>query len=55
MRRHFLIDTHSLVVKTLQLLARRGEVAADAPAQAIARYRLLDVNAGTTGSAGGDA
>ncbi|PWD49525.1 pyruvate dehydrogenase (acetyl-transferring), homodimeric type [Serinibacter arcticus] len=54
-RRHFLIDSHSLVVKTLQVLARRGEVASDAPAKAIEKYRLLDVTAGTTGNAGGDA
>ena len=54
-RRHFLIDSHSLVAKALQTLARRGEVDRSAPIEAVARYRLLDVNAGTTGSAGGDA
>jgi len=54
-RRHFLIDSHSLVVKTLQVLARRGEIDRGAPAQAIEKYRLLDVTAGTTGNAGGDA
>ena len=54
-RRHFLIDSHSLVAKALQILARRGEVDRSAPIEAVARYRLLDVNAGTTGSAGGDA
>ena len=53
-RRHFLIDTHSMVVRTLQALAKRGEIDASVPAQAIERYRLLDVTAGTTGSAGGD-
>ncbi|QGH69522.1 pyruvate dehydrogenase (acetyl-transferring), homodimeric type [Pseudactinotalea sp. HY158] len=53
-RRHFLIDTHSLVTKTLQALAARGEIDAGIPAQAVEKYRLLDVNAGTTGSAGGD-
>ncbi|MBD3942778.1 pyruvate dehydrogenase (acetyl-transferring), homodimeric type [Microbacterium sp. NEAU-LLC] len=53
-RRFFKNDVHSIVVRTLELLARRGEVAADAAAQAIARYRLLDVTAGTTGTAGGD-
>jgi pyruvate dehydrogenase E1 component len=36
------------------MLARRGEVDAQAPAQAIEKYRLLNVNAGTTGNAGGD-
>ncbi|MBO1267113.1 transketolase-like TK C-terminal-containing protein, partial [Arthrobacter cavernae] len=54
-RRFFKNDTHSIVVKTLQLLAAKGEVDAQAPAQAIEKYRLLDVNAGTTGGAGGDA
>ncbi|GMA31020.1 pyruvate dehydrogenase (acetyl-transferring), homodimeric type [Litorihabitans aurantiacus] len=54
-RRHFLIDSHSLVVRTLQQLARRGEIDSSAPAQAIEKYRLLDVTAGTTGNAGGDA
>ncbi|WP_433874784.1 pyruvate dehydrogenase (acetyl-transferring), homodimeric type [Sinomonas atrocyanea] len=54
-RRFFKIDAHSVVVRTLQELARRGEVPAGAPREAIAKYRLLDVNAGTTGNAGGDA
>ncbi|MEO8528703.1 MAG: pyruvate dehydrogenase (acetyl-transferring), homodimeric type, partial [Pseudolysinimonas sp.] len=53
-RRFFKIDGPSIVVRVLQSLARRGEVAVDAPAQAIARYRLLDVTAGTSGSAGGE-
>jgi pyruvate dehydrogenase E1 component len=54
-RRFFKIDAHSVVVRTLQELARRGEVPAGAPREAIEKYRLLDVNAGTTGNAGGDA
>jgi pyruvate dehydrogenase E1 component len=53
-RRFFKIDAHSVVVRALQMLARRGEVDADAPRQAFERYRLLDVNAGTTGNAGGE-
>ncbi|WP_427016880.1 pyruvate dehydrogenase (acetyl-transferring), homodimeric type [Pseudarthrobacter sp. P1] len=53
-RRFFKIDTHSIVVRALEMLARRGEVDAGAPAAAIEKYRLHDVNAGTTGSAGGD-
>jgi len=53
-RRYFKNDTHSIVVKVLQLLAARGEVEADAPSYAMDRYKLLDVNAGTTGGAGGD-
>ncbi|MCF3141569.1 pyruvate dehydrogenase (acetyl-transferring), homodimeric type [Paenarthrobacter sp. AR 02] len=54
-RRYFKNDTHSIVAKTLQLLAAKGEVAEDALEKAIEKYRLLDVNAGTTGGAGGDA
>ncbi|MBO0981842.1 pyruvate dehydrogenase (acetyl-transferring), homodimeric type [Microbacterium sp. SD291] len=49
-RRFFKIDGPSIVVRTLQLLAKRGEVDAAAPAQAAEKYRLLDVNAGTSGS-----
>ena len=37
-----------------ELLADRGEVDRSLPAQAIEKYRLHDVNAGTTGSAGGE-
>ncbi|HAG57911.1 MAG TPA: pyruvate dehydrogenase (acetyl-transferring), homodimeric type, partial [Arthrobacter bacterium] len=54
-RRFFKNDTHSIVVKTLQLLASRGEVDGGVPAYAMDRYKLLDVTAGTTGGAGGDA
>ena len=44
-----------VVVRALEMLARRGEVDAGAPKEAIEKYRLLDVNAGTTGNTGGDA
>ncbi|WP_041790130.1 pyruvate dehydrogenase (acetyl-transferring), homodimeric type [Microlunatus phosphovorus] len=54
-RRFFHIDVHSMVVRALQELAAAGEVPASAPKEAAERYRLLDVNAGTTGNAGGDA
>ena len=54
-RRFFTIDGPSIVVRTLQRLARQGLVDAQAPARAIEQYRLHDVTAGTTGSAGGDA
>ena len=54
-RRFFAIDGPSVVVRALGLLARRGEVPAQAPAEAIEKYRLDDVTAGTTGSTGGDA
>ncbi|HEY9424885.1 MAG TPA: pyruvate dehydrogenase (acetyl-transferring), homodimeric type, partial [Microterricola sp.] len=53
-RRFFKIDGPSMVVRTLQALAARGEVDRNAPALAIEKYRLHDVNAGTTGSAGGE-
>jgi len=52
-RRHFKIDGPSTAVRVLQMLARRGAVPADAPARAIEQYRLHDVNAGTSGNAGG--
>ena len=53
-RRFFHIDTHSMVVRALQLLAEAGEVDPEAPRQAAEKYTLLDVNAGTTGTAGGE-
>ncbi|GHH66553.1 pyruvate dehydrogenase (acetyl-transferring), homodimeric type [Promicromonospora soli] len=53
-RRYFLIDGPSMVVRTLQVLARRGEVPADVVPKAVEKYRLLDVTAGTSGNAGGD-
>jgi pyruvate dehydrogenase E1 component len=53
-RRYFGIDGPSVVIRALELLAARGEVAADVPQQAVQRYNLLDVRAGTTGNAGGE-
>ena len=53
-RRYFKIDSHSVVVRALQRLAMAGAVPANAPADALARYSLHDVNAGTTGNAGGE-
>ncbi|UOQ89321.1 pyruvate dehydrogenase (acetyl-transferring), homodimeric type [Agromyces endophyticus] len=53
-RRYFKIDGPSVVVRTLEQLAERGEVDRSLPARAIEKYRLHDVNAGTTGSAGGE-
>jgi pyruvate dehydrogenase E1 component len=54
-RRHFAIDGPSVAARVLQQLAKEGKVAEDALHQAITRYQLLDVNAGTSGSAGGEA
>ncbi|PWC08084.1 pyruvate dehydrogenase (acetyl-transferring), homodimeric type [Mycetocola zhujimingii] len=53
-RRYFKIDGPSMVVRALELLAARGEVDASLPGRAIDKYNLLDVNAGTTGNAGGE-
>jgi pyruvate dehydrogenase E1 component len=53
-RRYFKIDGPSIVVRTLEALVRRGEMDPSVPAQAIEKYRLLDVTAGTTGTAGGE-
>ncbi|GHD39533.1 pyruvate dehydrogenase (acetyl-transferring), homodimeric type [Mycetocola manganoxydans] len=53
-RRYFKIDGPSMVVRTLELLADRGEIDRSVPAQAIEKYKLNDVNAGTTGNAGGE-
>jgi pyruvate dehydrogenase E1 component len=54
-RRFFHIDGPSIVVRVLQQLAARGEVSAELAAQAIEKYKLHDVTAGTSGTAGGDA
>lgn len=53
-RRFFKIDGPSLVVRTLQSLVKRGALDRSVLTQAIEKYRLLDVTAGTTGSAGGE-
>ncbi|MGK4219220.1 pyruvate dehydrogenase (acetyl-transferring), homodimeric type, partial [Kocuria marina] len=54
-RRYFTIDAHSMVVRTLEMLAKRGEIDWSAPAEAITRYDLTNPAAGTSGNAGGDA
>nr|WP_233556070.1 pyruvate dehydrogenase (acetyl-transferring), homodimeric type [Galactobacter caseinivorans] len=54
-RRYFHIDSASVVVRALQMLAKRGEVDPSVPLAAAKKYDLLNVNAGTTGNAGGDA
>ena len=53
-RRFFLIDGPSIVVRTLESLAKQGVIDRSVIRQAIDKYRLLDVTAGTTGSAGGE-
>ncbi|MDH6278253.1 pyruvate dehydrogenase E1 component [Aurantimicrobium minutum] len=53
-RRFFTIDGPSVVVRTLEQLAKQGKVDRGLIRQAIEKYRLYDVTAGTTGSAGGE-
>jgi pyruvate dehydrogenase E1 component len=53
-RRHLKIDAHSMVVKALELLAAEGKVDRSAPREAVEMYDLLDVNAGQSGSSGGE-
>ncbi len=54
-RRFFHIDAHSIAVRALQMLAKRGEISADIPAKAYEKYQLDNVRAGSSGNAGGDA
>ena len=53
-RRFFKIDGPSIVVRALQALAQQGAVDRSLVAQAIEKYRLFDVTAGTSGNAGGE-
>lgn len=53
-RRYFGIDRESVVVRVLQRLAALGQIDASVPRDAAEKYRLRDVNAGTTGGAGGE-
>ncbi len=54
-RRYFHIDGPSMVVRTLQALAKDGKVDLSVPLRAAEKYQLLDVRAGASGNAGGDA
>ncbi len=54
-RRFFLVDGPSVATRLLLQLAERGEIDPSLPGQAIEKYRLHDVAAGTTGSTGGEA
>ena len=54
-RRYFKIDGPSIVVRVLQQLVEQGKLERSVLAKAIEKYRLHDVSAGTSGSAGGDA
>jgi len=54
-RRHLRIDGPSITVRALQALADRGELPREVVRQAIDRYQLNNVNAGSSGEVGGDA
>ncbi len=54
-RRFFHIDGPSMAVKALQLLADRGEIEAAKVGEAYKKYKIDDVTAGASGTAGGDA
>jgi len=54
-RRFFKIDGPSIVVRVLEQLVAQGKVDSSLPRQAIEKYRLHDVSAGTSGNTGGDA
>jgi len=53
-RRYFFIDGPSIAVRTLKALADRGEIDPGVVGGAIERFRLFDVTAGSSGSAGGE-
>jgi len=53
-RRYFFIDGPSIAVRVLKSLAERGEIEPAVVAKAIEDFRLFDVNAGTSGNAGGE-
>ena len=46
LRRHFHVDGPSIVVATLEMLARRGAVKPEVVSEAVARYQLLDDTVG---------
>ena len=53
-RRHFQVDSESIVYQALRDLAAAGEMEADVPGKAYRTYRLDDPHAGTTGSDKGE-
>ena len=55
LRRHFRVDAESITVRTLQELARRGEVKRESVQEAFDRYRLDDPRAADPGAGMGDA
>ncbi len=53
-RRHLKIDAHSMAVKALQMLAAEGKIDGAKVREAIDKYDLTNVNAGQSGSFGGE-
>ena len=53
LRRHFLVDAESIVVRTLATLADRGDIDKNVVTQAIAQYRLHDPSAAEAGNTEG--
>jgi pyruvate dehydrogenase E1 component len=53
-RRFFHIDGPSMAVRALQMLAEEGQLDWSVAREAAERYRLLDVEAGASGSTGGE-
>ncbi len=53
LRRHFLVDAESITCKTLESLAKRGEVSRDVVRAALDRYRLWDPMAADAGNTEG--
>jgi pyruvate dehydrogenase E1 component len=53
LRRHFKVDAESIVVATLQQLAKLGEVKAKAVQEAIDKYQINDVTAAEAGNTEG--
>jgi pyruvate dehydrogenase E1 component len=53
LRRHFLVDAESIVVRTLLSLAERGEIGREVVREALDRYRLWDPTAADAGSTEG--
>ena len=53
-RRHFHIDTASIIVRALQMLTTTDNLDPKQAREAADKYNLLDVNAGTTGNTGGE-
>lgn len=54
-RRHFKIDGPSIAVRVIEQLIAQGKLDANLAQQAIDQFQLMDVRAGTSGTAGGDA